>query len=96
MTFGDVTSLFVALGGGFLVGFVYFWSLKYTISHMVTARHPALVMIGSYVLRTVFMLLAFYLIMDGELMRLIACLVGFILARILLVKRAGPQKPTQI
>ncbi|HSM25600.1 MAG TPA: ATP synthase subunit I [Anaerolineaceae bacterium] len=95
MTFGDVSSILLALGGGFLVGFVYFWSLRFTIAHMVTTKHPALVMIGSYFLRTVFMLLAFYLIMDGELMRLIACLVGFILARIVLVKRTGPQKPTQ-
>lgn len=96
INFESLFSLLIGLVGGFLIGFVYFWSLKFTIDHMITAKRPALVMIGSYFLRTVFTLLAFYLIMDGELIRLVACLVGFILARIFLIKREGPQKPLEV
>jgi hypothetical protein len=55
-----------------------------------------LVMIGSYILRTVFMLMAFYLIMDGELIRLIACFVGFILVRIIFTRGSDPNKPMKI
>lgn len=96
MNIGNIVSLIIAFGAGLLIGLAYFLSLKFTIGHMVTTKRPALVMIGSYLLRTVFVLLAFYLIMDGELMRLLACLVGFIIARIILLKRLGPQKPPKI
>lgn len=95
MNIGSLFFLLLSLGGGMLVGLVYFFSLKYTINHMVTAKHPALVMLGSYFLRTVFMLLAFYIIMDGELMRLLACFIGFIIARTYLIKRTNPQKSSE-
>lgn len=96
MSMGNIISLVVAFGAGVLIGLVYFLSLKFTIDHMLTAKRPALVMLGSYILRTAFVLFAFYLIMDGELMRLLASLTGFILTRIFLVKRIGPQKPPKI
>lgn len=93
MNIGNIVSLLIAFSAGVLIGLVYFVTLKFTIEHMVTSKRPALVMLGSYLLRTVFVLLAFYLIMDGELMRLLASLVGFIITRIILVKRFGPHKP---
>jgi F1F0 ATPase subunit 2 len=93
---GDIFSILTAFGGGLLVGLIYFWSLRYVVSHMLTSKHPALVMIGSYILRTVFMLMAFYLIMDGELIRLIACFVGFILVRIIFTRGSDPNKPMKI
>lgn len=93
---GDFISILTAFAGGLVVGLIYFWSLKYVVSHMLTSKHPALVMIGSYILRTVFMLLAFYLIMDGELIRLLACFVGFILVRIIIIRGSDPKKPMKI
>ncbi|MBW6473235.1 MAG: ATP synthase subunit I [Anaerolineaceae bacterium] len=95
MNIGNLFNILLSFGGGMLVGLVYFFSLQYTIHHMVTAKHPALVMLGSYFLRTVFMLLAFYIIMDGELMRLLACFVGFLIARTLLIKRTKQQKSSE-
>ncbi|MDO9084849.1 MAG: ATP synthase subunit I [Anaerolineaceae bacterium] len=93
---GNIISILTAFAGGLVVGLIYFWSLKYVVSHMLTSKHPALVMIGSYFLRTVFMLLAFYLIMDGELIRLLACFVGFILVRIIIIRGSDPKKPMKI
>jgi F1F0 ATPase subunit 2 len=96
MNLGNIFSLLTAFAGGLVVGLIYFWSLKYVVSHMLTSKHPALVMAGSYLLRTVFMLLAFYIIMDGELIRLLACFVGFILVRIIIVRGSNPSKPEEI
>lgn len=95
MNIGNLFYLLLSFGGGMLVGLAYFLSLKYTIHHMVTAKHPALVMLGSYFLRTVFMLLAFFIIMDGDLLRLLACFVGFIIARTFLIKRTKQQKSSE-
>lgn len=93
MNMNNILLLLVALAGGMVVSLVYFGGLKVTIDHIVTARNPALLMIGSYLLRTVFAILAFYIIMNGELIRLIACIIGFILGRFLLIRLLGPQKP---
>jgi len=48
-------------------------------------------MSASYLVRTLVVVAAFYFIMDGHLIRLLVCLVGFILARTILVRRVQKQ-----
>ncbi len=93
MTLNDMIFIGLALVGGVLVGLFYFWSLKKTVQLIVTAKHPAVILIFSYIVRTALTLLAFYFIMGGVLWRLLACLAGFIIARVFLVKRETTPTP---
>ncbi len=66
---------------GMLLGVVFFGGLWYTVRKGITARHPALWFSVSIILRTAIVLVGFYMVADGQLWRLIACLAGFIIAR---------------
>ena len=68
------------LGGGML-GLIFFGGLWWTIRRGVLSSQPALWFLGSLLLRMSIVLVGFYLIGQGRWERLVACLVGFILAR---------------
>jgi F1F0 ATPase subunit 2 len=47
-------------------------------------------MLGSFVVRLLVTLCGMYLVMDGKWERLLACLAGFLLMRIVLTRLLGP------
>ena len=69
------------------LGIVYFGGLWLTVRRLPDARWPALLLLGSMLGRTALTLLGFYLVMDARWERLLACLAGFILARMVLMRR---------
>jgi F1F0 ATPase subunit 2 len=75
--FGMVFALLV----GIFLGLFYFGGLWYTVRSLPGSRNPALLTMGSFLGRTVITLAGFYLVMDGSLPKLLACLAGFLLAR---------------
>jgi F1F0 ATPase subunit 2 len=75
-----------ALFSGVLIGLMFFGGLWWTVHKAMSSRQPGLLFAGSMLLRTVLSLTAFYLIGSGSWQRLVACLIGFTLGRIL-VKR---------
>ena len=78
-------SLALALGVG--LGLCYFGGLWWTVQQLATARHPALWLIGSFGVRTGVCLVGFYLVLAGGAARLMVCLLGFFVARTILVRR---------
>jgi F1F0 ATPase subunit 2 len=81
--------LSLAAGGG--LGLVYFGSLWLTVRRLPTAQHPALLTLGSFVARTAVILIGLYIVMGGRWERLLASLVGFVLARDILIRRWRPR-----
>lgn len=79
-----------ALAGGFGLGLIFFGGLWWTVRRLPTAANPALLFLGSFLLRTSAVLAGFYFLAAGRWERLLACLVGFIVARLLLVQRLKP------
>jgi F1F0 ATPase subunit 2 len=88
----EVIYLGLALLGGMALGAFYFGGLWYTIRQIPTSTRPGILLIASMIVRVVVVLGAFILIMDGSWQRLLACVVGFILMRQLLIKRWGPPR----
>jgi F1F0 ATPase subunit 2 len=86
----EIWQILLAGSVGVGVGVVYFGGLWLTVRRLPDARRPALLLLGSVVGRTVLTLLGFYLVMGARWERLLACLAGFILARMVLVRRLGP------
>jgi len=84
--------LTLALAGmaGLLLGAIFFGGLWWTVRLGVASRRPALLFLGSLLLRTVVVVAGFYFVGDGHWQRLLACLFGFFAARIIVTRLAGP------
>jgi len=82
---------FAALAGSAL-GLFYFGGLWFTVRKISCYGKPVLLIFGSFLVRQVVTLSGMYLVMDGELPRLLACLAGFLLIRIILTRALGPAR----
>ena len=76
----------VALVAGLVLGTVFFGGLWWTVRKGVSSKHPALWFLGSMLVRMSIVLLGFYFVGRGDWQRLVACLVGFIIARFIVMR----------
>ena len=76
---------------GIGLGFIFFGGLWFTVSKGVASDQPALWFLGSLLLRMSVVLAGFYLISDGRWERMLACLMGFGLARLIVTWLTRPQ-----
>lgn len=76
-----------AATAGVLLGLFFFGGLWWTIRKGLTSKSPALWFLGSMVVRTAVVAAGFYFVSDGSWERVLACLLGFILVRIVMVRR---------
>jgi F1F0 ATPase subunit 2 len=77
--------LVMALAAGLLLGAIFFGGLWWTVRKGVSSKHPALWFLGSLLLRMSLVLVGFYFVGRGDWQRLVACLLGFIIARFCVV-----------
>jgi len=84
----DTLSLVPALVTGVLLGAMFFGGLWWTVQKGVSSKRPALWFFGSLLLRTSIVLAGFYLIGRGHWERLLVCLLGFLIARLLVTRLA--------
>ncbi len=95
----DMPSLTLSLLAGAFLGAIFFGGLWWTIQKALTSGSPALWFVGSLLLRTCLVLTGFYLVSQGHWSRLVACLLGFLIARLIVVKRlarAPAEEPTRM
>jgi len=80
--------LFLALAwsAGFLLGTIFFGGLWWTVHKGIFSTRPAFWFIGSRLLRMSVVLVGFYFVGRGDWQRLVACLIGFILARLIVMR----------
>ncbi len=81
----ETLSLALALATGVLLGGIYFGGLWWTVCKGFSSKQPALWFLGSLLLRTSIALAGFYFIARGHWERLLVCLVGFIMARLIVM-----------
>lgn len=84
----------LAFGGGVGLSVLYFGGLWMTVRRVVAGAWPKLALLGSFVVRSGLVLLGFYLVilwMGERWELLVACLLGFIVGRTILVRRWGPR-----
>lgn len=92
MTMINPAALILALAAGALLGVVFFGGLKLTVQKGLTSKRPYLWFIGSFLARTAIVLSGFYLVSRSDLYRLLACIAGFIAARIVMTRRVWQQE----
>jgi len=88
-----LTWALAGLAGG-LLGAIFFGGLWWTVRKGISSPRPALWFLGSALLRMSIVLAGFYFVSGGEWKRLVACLVGFIIARVVVTWMTRPSGET--
>jgi len=88
----DALNWAAALLAGAALGVIFFGGLWWTVQRGAASPSPARWFLLSFVLRTTLVLAGFYLIGAGQLVPLGLCLMGFLVARaiVLVVTRPRP------
>jgi F1F0 ATPase subunit 2 len=81
----ETLMLVVAGAVGLVLGAVFFGGLWWTVRKGVSSPRPALWFLGSMLLRMGIVLAGFYFVGGGQWQRLLACLLGFVIARFLVM-----------
>jgi F1F0 ATPase subunit 2 len=82
----EFVTLSVAAIAGCGLGAVFFGGLWWSVNRGLQSGEPALWFFGSLVVRTVVAVAGFYYVGGGHWRRMLACLVGFVLARVLVMR----------
>ena len=82
----NVLFLALALMAGLLLGTIFFGGLWWTVRKGLSSKSPAVWFLGSLLLRMGIVLAGFYFIGRGDWQRLVVCLLGFIIARIIVMR----------
>lgn len=72
---------------GLILGVFYFGGLWFTVQRLPYTDNPALWALVSFGFRLMVVLIGFYIIMGSHWENAVAALVGFILARVVSIKR---------
>lgn len=87
----EILGLVFAFGAGSAAGLIFFGGLWLTVKRIVSAEQPALLMFASMVIRAAIVMVIFYFASAGLLMRIFACLAGFIAVRFAMMRHFEPR-----
>jgi len=90
MAMNDPWILGLAVLAGLALGTIFFGGLWWTIRRGALSSRPALWFLGSALSRMGVTLAGFYFVGGGAWQRLVACLTGFLVARLLVTRLARP------
>ena len=78
----DALTLTLSGAAGIVLGGIFFGGLWWTVRRGLTSPRPGTWFLGSLVLRMGVVMFGFYFVGGGDWKRLVACLIGFVIARI--------------
>lgn len=82
MEMNDVLSLLPAVFAGILLGVIFFGGLWLTVNKGLGSKRATLIFLGSLILRMAIILIGFYFVGGDSWQKMLACLGGFLIARI--------------
>lgn len=86
----DWIALLGPFGAGIGLGLLFYGGLWLTVAHAVSSRNPAVWFPISLLVRSGLVLAGFYFVAGGRFAFAIACLAGFLLARLALIRIRRP------
>ncbi|HVC92148.1 MAG TPA: ATP synthase subunit I [Pirellulales bacterium] len=92
----DVMTLALALFVGAALGAFFFGGLWWTVQKGIASERPAVWFVGSLLLRASLVLAGFYFFSQGHWSRLVACVCGFLIARVIVVRRLARPSAAQV
>ena len=82
----ELFQIVMVLLAGMLLGAIFFGGLWWTVQKGLSAKQPALWFGASMLLRSAIVLGGFYFVAGADWKRLLLCLFGFILARLIMTR----------
>jgi F1F0 ATPase subunit 2 len=89
MTMNSYLHIGAGLLVGVLLGAFFYGGLWWTIVRSITSAQPALLILGSFLLRTVVTVVGFYIALQGGWPSLVAALITFLVTRIVVTRMIG-------
>ena len=88
----------LAFIGGLVLGTLFFGGLWLTMKKVIVSRSPGILFSASFLLRAGVSMIAFYYISSGYWQRLVICVLGFVVARlfVLRITRQHDEKQIQL
>ena len=88
---GEVSTVRILLSaaGGLLLGLLYFAALWWTVRGIPTARRPALLVGGSFLIRALAASAGIVLLSGGQPLPLAVAVAGFLVGRTILIRVVG-------
>lgn len=89
----EMLRMVLELIAGMLLGTLFFGGLWWTVRKGLSAKQPALWFGTSFLLRTAIVLAGFHFVGGADWQRLLLCLLGFFMARLIVARctaRRGP------
>lgn len=87
----DIMGWFVAGVAGMALGAFFYGGLWWTVRSSVSSTRPGRLVFVSLLLRLGVTLAGFYLVAGSHWQPLIACLLGFVIARVIIVRFLAPR-----
>lgn len=88
----DSLRLAMVWAAGLALGLMFFGGLWWTVRQGLVSNRPALWMLISVVVRFGVLLTGFYYLSGGQWHRMLACVIGFITAKLIATWLATPTK----
>lgn len=86
MEINEVLGLLPAVFAGIVLGIIFFGGLWLTVRKGLDSKNATLIFMGSLVVRMAIVLVGFYYIGGDNWQKLLACLGGFLIARIVITR----------
>jgi F1F0 ATPase subunit 2 len=86
MTMNDLLPLALAWMAGIVLGTFFFGGLWWTVRKGIASLMPAFWFFGSLIIRMGGALAGFYFVAAGQWERLLLCLLGFVIARLIVMR----------
>ncbi|MEO6358833.1 MAG: ATP synthase subunit I [Ferruginibacter sp.] len=77
----EISNMVLPFIVGWLLAILFFGGLWFTVKKLTASKMPALLVLGSFIVRVGIVLIGFYFIGSGDWKKLIVCLIGFVVAR---------------
>lgn len=81
----DIIYMVLVFAAGLVLGILFFGGLWLTVKKVVTSKRPSLWLIGSFLIRVSITLVGFYYLSQGSWKNLLISVLGFIIARPLII-----------
>jgi len=82
----EILYMILAFTAGLILGTLFFAGLWFAVKKSMTTKTPALWLIGGFFIRISITLIGFYYVSRDSWQRLLICLLGFIIARMIVMR----------
>ena len=95
MEMNEVINLLPALFAGIILGILFFGGLLITVRIGLASKRPTLIFLVSMIVRMALVVLGFYYVGGDNWQKILVCLGGFLIARIVITRITKKEKPAK-